>query len=389
MSSSPLWSLGLRPFYLFGALYGAVLIPLWILHLFGMFPLNSIFEGTVWHSHEVIFGFAVAILTGFLFTAVKNWTGQPTPTGWQLAGLAAIWLFGRILLVSGPSILASLIDLSYLPLMGLGIGIPIWKSRNRRNLIMLAVIFTLFLINLYSHARAWDIIPAGPELTFVTGLNLFALLITIVTGRVMPMFINNAVPDAGAGRIQLVDIGVILGMATFFVVEILRATILDLLETTTLSFAYTAFLILLTSLHLIRIASWKPHKTLHNPMLWIMPLSYFWLILSVAFRAMHQIWPQIDPIIATHLLGIGGMGGMMIAIMTRSALGHTGRAIEAGKFEITAFLLIQLAMITRIASIVFPGEFYTFFLHISAGSWALAFGLFTIRYWPILTRAKI
>ena len=115
----------------------------------------------------------MAILTGFLFTAVKNWTGHPTPTGWQLACLAGIWLLARILLFSGPSVLASLIDLAYLPLMGLGIGLPIWKSRNRRNYVILLVISALFVINLYTHAKAWDIITFGPEPTLITGLNLF------------------------------------------------------------------------------------------------------------------------------------------------------------------------------------------------------------------------
>ena len=204
----------------------------------------------------------------------------------------------------------------------------------------------------------------------------------------MPMFINNSVPDANAGRIQLVEVGVISGMIILFVIEALRAAFPDLLETAIFSNAYAAFLILLTSLHLIRIAKWNPHKTLHNPMLWIMPLSYFWLTASVAFRAIHQIWPQVDPIIATHLLGIGAMGGMMLAMMTRSALGHTGRAIEAGKIETACFVLIQFAVVSRIASIIVPGEFYTPLLHISATSWALAFGLFTICYWPIVTRAR-
>ena len=389
MFAAPFWSLGFRPFYLLGAIYGAILIPLWILHLFGAVPVQSILDGSIWHAHEVIFGFAVAILTGFLFTAVRNWTGHPTPKGWQLAGLAGIWLLARILLVSGPSILASLVDLAYLPLMGLGIGLPIWKSRNRRNYIILLAIIFLFLINLYTHAKAWDIITIGPEPTLITGLNLFALLITIVAGRVMPMFINNSAPGAGAGRIQLVEIGTVAGMAILFIVEVLRATFPGLLETAMLSYAYAAFLILLTSLHTIRIIKWNPHKTLHNPMLWIMPLSYFWLTASVAFRAMHQIWPQIDPIISTHLLGIGAMGGMMLAMMTRSALGHTGRAIKAGKIETTCFMLIQLAVIARITSILVPGEFYTPLLHTSATCWAFAFGLFVIRYWPIVARARV
>ena len=387
MFSTPLWSLGFRPFYLLGAIHGAILIPVWILHLFGVVSINSTFDGSIWHSHEVIFGFAVAVLTGFLFTAVKNWTGYPTPTGWQLAGLAGIWLLARILLISGPPLLASVIDLAYLPLMGLGIGQPIWKSRNRRNLIILVIIIALFLINLYAHARAWDIITFGPEPSLVTGLNLFALLITIIAGRVMPMFINNTIPGADARRIQLIEIGAITGMVILFAADLASAAFTDWQNNPLLSNTYATFLILLTSIHLIRFIKWNPHKTLHNPMLWIMPLSYFWLIASTAFRAIHLIWPQVDPIIAIHILGIGAMGGMMLAMMTRSALGHTERAIKAGKIETACFVLIQIAVITRIASIAVPTDFYTPLLHGSATAWALAFGLFAMRYRPILTLA--
>jgi len=389
MFTKPIWSLGFRPFYLLGAFFGAILIPLWLLHLTGSVSIDSTFSGSSWHAHEVIFGFAVAIMTGFLFTAVKTWTGHPTPTGAALAALAGIWLLARIMLISGPSVLASLVDLAYLPLMGLGIAIPIYKSRNKRNYIIVAIISVLFLINLYSHGKAWELIDFGPEPTFVTGLNLFALLITIVAGRVMPMFINNSVPGANAGRIPFVDKGAVIGMAILFVIETFRAAFSEIAETAAFSNTFALFLILLTGLHLIRIVKWNPHRTLHNPMVWIMPLSYFWLIISVALKAASLIWPEVDHIISTHILGIGAMGGMMLAMMTRSALGHTGHEIVAGKTETACFILIQIAVVARIASIFVPADLYMPMLQISAFGWASAFALFAIRYWPLVTNSRV
>ncbi len=389
MFEKPFWSLGFRPFYLGGAVFGAILIPLWLLHLTGNISINGPFSGSNWHAHEVIFGFATAILTGFLFTAVKNWTGHPTATNAALAALFLIWLLARILLIIGPPAAASLVDLAYLPLMALRIAIPIYKSRNRRNYLIVAIIGALFLINLYFHAKAWGIINFGPEPTLITGLNLFALLITIVAGRVMPMFINNSIPGANAGKIKWVETSVIAGMIILFLVETLHSTIPDLFDNGAISNAYMAFLIGLTLLHLVRLVKWNPHKTLANPMLWILPLSYFWLIASVAFRAINLYNTEIDAIISTHLLGIGAMGGMMLAMMTRSALGHTGRQIKAGVIETACFVLIQIAVIARISGIFISTEFYMTILQISAAGWAAAFGLFVLRYWPIVTGPRI
>ncbi len=385
---APVWSLGFRPFYWLGATYSAILLPLWILHLGGTISINGPMQGAVWHAHEIIFGFATAILTGFLFTAVRNWTGLPTPTGWKLAGLAAIWLLARILIFTGPSVLASLIDLAFLPLMALGIGVPIWKSGNRRNFIIVALVLVLFLFNLNFHTQAWELVDFGPDTTLVAGLNVFGLLITIVGGRVMPMFINNAVQGADAGRIKFVETGTVTGMAIVLIAEIIRASFPSSIETTVFENLYAGFLILLTILQFTRLVMWKPHKTLHNPMLWILPLSYFWLTTSLAFKAISLVWPQVDPIIATHLLGIGAIGGMMLGMMTRSALGHAGYAIKAGPVETACFLFIQLAVVMRIASMFVPPEIYMPTLLVASLAWSLAFGLFSIRYWKIVTRVR-
>ncbi len=385
---APVWSLGFRPFYLLGSIYAALLIPFWVLHLSGEVSLYGPFSGPGWHAHELVFGFAAAILTGFLFTAVRNWTGKPTPSGASLAGLAAIWLLARILMITGPSALASIVDLAFLPLMATGIIRPIWQSGNRRNFVVVALIAILYIANICAHAGAWEFIEYDPQLAISIGLNVFALFITIIAGRVMPMFINNAVPGAGAGRIKPIELGTVLGMVFVLIVETARTVFPDMMDNSAISSVYALLLLALTGLHLARLNRWRVFKSLHNPILWIMPLSYFWLAASVGFKALALLVTQIDPIIATHMLGVGAVGGMMIGMMTRSALGHTGRAVKAGPVETICFWLIQFAVIARVASIVAPPDYYLSLLTVAAFCWSTAFALFAIRYWPFVTRPR-
>jgi uncharacterized protein involved in response to NO len=353
-----------------------------------LIDINGPFTGTNWHAHEMIFGYAVAVLTGFLFTAVKNWTGILTPTNWKLAALAVIWLSARILLITGPSLLASLVDLAFLPLMALGIGIPIWKSGNKRNIVVVTLVAVLFLANTIFHANAWELIEVDMELAFITGLNIFALFITLIAGRVMPMFINNSVPGARAGRIKPVEMGAMLAMVLIVVIDLARGLVPGLEDSSWFPLAYALFLLVVASLHGARLFRWHSHKTLKNPILWIMPLSYFWLAVSVALKALHFIWPELELIVSIHALSMGAIGGMMIGMMTRSALGHTGRAIHARWIETSCYWLIQLAVVSRLASFFIPTDYYMSTLILAALFWSSAFGLFAISYGPMLARPR-
>ncbi len=385
---APFWSLGFRPFYLLGATFAALLVPLWILHLAGLVSINGPLEGSSWHAHEMIFGYAVAVLTGFLFTAVKNWTGIMTPTGWKLAGLAGLWLLARILMMTGPSLIATVVDLAFLPLMALGIALPIWKSGNRRNIVVVTLVMVLFLANCLFHADAWGLIDIDIEMAFITGLNIFGLFITLIAGRVMPMFINNSVPGAGAGRIRQVEMGAMIGMILIVIIDLLRNFFPALEESSLFGVAYALFLFAVTGMHLTRIIRWNSHKTLKNPILWIMPLSYLWLAVSVALKGMHFVWPEIDLVVSIHALSLGAIGGMMMGMMTRSALGHTGRAIHARWIETTCYWLIQIGVVLRIMSFFVSEDLYMTVLTLAALTWSSAFGLFAIAYWPILARPR-
>ncbi len=384
----PLWSLGFRPFYLLGATASSLLVILWLLHLQGVFNINGPFAGAVWHAHEMIFGYAAAVLTGFLFTAVKNWTGLMTPQGGRLALLSGLWLAARVLMITGPSALASIVDLAFLPLVAVSIAMPMWQSGNRRNLVLVVMIGLLFIANCLYHADAWGLVKTGGEAAFVVGLDIFALLITLIAGRVMPMFINNAIAGAGAGRIKQIELGCLVGMALILVIDVARAFFPAFEEAPGARFAYALLLFGLAGLHLTRLYRWRVHKTLHNAIVWIMPLSYFWLTASLVVKAIALIWPAVDPLIWVHLLVVGAIGGMMIGMMTRSALGHTGRPVRAGLVEILCFWLIQLALAARLASFAVPTDYYFAALSATTVFWSTGFGLFAVAYWPKLSRPR-
>jgi len=372
---SPLFALGFRPFYLVAAIFALVAIPLWV--------SGSPMHGLAWHSHEMIFGFAPAVIAGFLLTAVRNWTGRATPTGAPLAGLVAMWLAARVLIQTGPSIVAAAIDVLFLPALGIAVAIPIWRSRNKRNYKVLAVLAILTFANVVYHLASLNRIP--PEfarLSTMAALDVIAILIAIVGGRVVPAFIGNAVKGSNPRHnlgVEIVSVGALIVILAF-----------DVFAAWLPVSTSTWFLILVVAAvaQFIRLLLWQPLRALGNPLLWMLPAAYTWLPISLSLRAL-EIQSVVPPGAAIHAFTVGAIASMMIAMMTRSALGHTGRPLVAGAAEITAFILLQLSAIVRVlAAPVVPGA-YREAMAIAAVFWAGTFVAFLWRYFPILTRPRI
>ena len=160
-NSVTLFSLGFRPFYLLAAIFAVLSVPTWMLFFFGGVQAGGYLRGVAWHSHEMIFGFAPAVIAGFLLTAVRNWTGQPTPTGAPLLGLVLLWVLARLLMLTGPESLAVLIDILFLPALAIAVAVPIWRSRNVRNYKILAILVMLTLANVWYHLANVGILPSG------------------------------------------------------------------------------------------------------------------------------------------------------------------------------------------------------------------------------------
>lgn len=378
----PLLTLGFRPFYLAAALFAASALPLWLAIYVGAVHLDSYFVASHWHIHEMVFGFTSAVIAGFLLTAVRNWTGRPTPTGMGLAMLVGLWICGRVLVITGPTELAVFADLIFLPVLAVAIAIPIWRSRNVRNYKLLLVLVALTTGNVLFHLAKLNIVSVDWfQVSTTAGLDLITILMAIVGGRVIPVFTRNAIATAEPRTLKFVEVVAIASLVAVLLCGIIKVwfPIPDLVW---VSLYATAALS-----HTVRWILWQPHRTLGNALLWMLPIAYFWIPISLAFRLLSTL-SLVPPAAPIHGLTLGAIGGLMLAMMMRSALGHTGRALTAGRAEILAFVLVQLAAIVRVTGTLIESSFYRSTVLWSGALWTLAFVVFLFRYTPILMQAR-
>ena len=383
VTQRPWLALGFRPFYLVAAVFGASALPLWLVMYGGGVYLDAYFIGIRWHSHEMVFGFTSAVIAGFLLTAVRNWTGQPTPTGTGLAWLVFIWVCGRVLVLTGPSALAVSFDLAFLPLLAVVIAIPIWRSRNTRNYKLVLVLLALTLCNTLFHLANLGVLASEWfQISTTAALDLMTLLITVVGGRVIPVFTANANPAAKPVRLMTVEVAAVASLILVLVFGIFKPWF------AIPAWAWSALLAAAASAQAVRWLLWQPHRTSGNALLWMLPMAYVWIPISLGLRALsvQSIVPMAAPI---HALTLGAISGLMLAMMMRSALGHTGRPLEAWRPEIAAFLLVQLAAVVRVAGTVIGPEFHRHIVLISGVLWTLALVVFLLRYVPMLIQARI
>jgi uncharacterized protein involved in response to NO len=358
-----LLALGFRPFYLLAGLYAALSVPLAALQMTGWLPGANLF----WHAHEMLFGYAFAVIAGFLFTAVQNWTSRPTPAGAQLAAIAGLWIAARILAFNWPGA-AAIADALFAVAVAWGIGRPILASRNR-NWFFIPLMLGLGAASIGFHA--------APQLALSAGLDLVLFIIAVIAGRVVPGFTNNAVPGAGARRIQALETGAIGSVLLLLALDFAEAPL-----------AAALVAIAAAVLHAIRLALWAPLKTRGRPILWILHLSYAWIVVHLLLRGLAG-FGLVNAVLATHALTIGAIGGLTIGMMTRTARGHTARPLVAGAAETWSYLLVQAAAVVRVLLPIAVPAAYTASIIVAAALWGIAFAIFCVAYYPILTRPRL
>lgn len=377
-------ALGFRPFYLVAAAFAVVALPLWVASYRGLIPLGSYYPGVVWHTHEMLFGFVTAVMAGFLLTAVRVWTGRPTPSGVPLAALVVVWVLARVLIFTGPGWTAALTDVLFLPLLIAALVVPIWQSNNTRNFGIVGILGILLAGNLLFHLAHLGLMPAGfARIGMLLALNVIAVLMAIIAGRVIPAFMANAVPGSQPRRVLPVEVAALGLLVLVLVVDAVDAAypLSGLVRAGLFGAAAVA--------HLLRLFLWRPWYARNNPLLLMLPVAYAWIPVTLALRAVSAINPGVPETIAYHALTTGAMGGLMIAMMTRSSLGHTGRKLDAGPREITAFLLVLAAAVVRVFPPLLAVQAYPTRIVISALLWTAGFGVFLVTYWPILTRPRV
>jgi len=372
-----LWDLGFRPFYLLASIFAAISVPLWVCQYAGYLPAVYV-RTMVWHGHEMLFGYTLAVITGFLFTAVRNWTGQPTPTGGILAAFALLWVAGRVLVLTPFEMTAALVNAAFPVAVAVAIAIPMSRSGNRRNYFFVLLLLLLGAAALSLHLSYMGVF-AWPELASVqVGLDLVLFLIAVISGRVMPMFTNNGVPGTNASSKPLLE-KLALG-------SVLLLLAVDLLQAPAAAVAVVAALA--ACAHAARLALWRPWRVLQAPLVWILHAAYGWIVVYLLLRALAAINLVAEPL-AVHALTIGAIGGMTIGMMTRTARGHTGRILKADGFEVACFTLIQLAAVSRLVGGLLLPNFYMATVVVSSVCWSLAFAIYAVRYWPILSMSRV
>jgi uncharacterized protein involved in response to NO len=372
-----LWQLGFRPFYLLASAFASLSVLLWALQFSGLLGVTYL-AGPVWHAHEMLFGFALAVIVGFLFTAGRNWSGQPTPTGATLAVLAAWWVLGRVLVLTPFAWTAALVNVSFPLAAALGLAIPFVRAGNRRNYFFVGLLVLLACASAFVHLHQLGIVRAPASVGLQLGLDVVLFIVSVMAGRVVPMFTNNGVPGAAARRHPWVEKGS-LGL-------VLTLAVADAAGLPGMLMAAVAAVAAIS--HAVRWSLWQPWATRKVPLVCVLHLAYLWVPVHLALRAAAE-WGAVAPSLAIHALTVGAIGGLIIGMMTRTARGHTARPLRADRFDTASYVLVLLAGVVRVlVPLVIP----TLTMAAVIGSallWSAGFGLYACRYWTVLTRPRL
>ncbi|MEY8099511.1 NnrS family protein [Falsihalocynthiibacter sp. S25ZX9] len=380
------FSYGFRPFFLFGALWAALAMVLWILMLSGSLQLPTHLDPISWHAHEFLFGYLGAIIAGFLLTAVPNWTGRLPVVGWNLAGLFALWLAGRVALASAdlwPTGLAAIIDLSFPIVLGGVILREIIAGKNWRNLVVPALLSVFILANLLFHIEAARGEIAAQGYGLRVGISAVVLMISVIGGRVVPSFTRNWLVQRKATRLPVPP------MQRFDKATLLATVLALLLWVFAPAFALTGIALLIIGLlHFARLIRWQGAQTLAEPLLWVLHLAYAFLPLGALLEGFSILRPDLFPAIAAqHLWMAGAFGLMTLAMMTRATLGHTGQTLRAGLGTVAIFAFLIGSVIARLAAAFSSGAAMTLY-SLSGALWIGAFLGFALFYGAALMKPK-
>jgi len=378
-------SAGFRPFFLAAALWAALAVPLWLAAYTAGLVLPTRFAPSVWHAHEMIFGFAAASIAGFLLTAIPNWTGRLPLQGLPLAMLALLWVLGRIGVMISAEIgapIAAVADLCF-PLVFLAVVTrEILAGKNWRNLPMVSALSLLFVGNLLVHLDTLGLADTA-EFGNRIGIMTVLMLISLVGGRIIPSFTRNwlakfrpqieaPVPEGRFDLVAMAGTGVAL---TAWVIAPEAAVTFWVLAAAGIALA-------------LRLSRWRGLHTAREPLILILHFGYAWLAFGLLLLALDGIFEIVPTAAALHALTVGAIGTMTLAVMTRASLGHTGHPLTAGPVTKTAYVLVTSAAVLRVLSPL-VGEHAEATLWLAGVFWTGAFGLFAIFYGRILIRSRI
>jgi len=375
-----IFALGFRPFFLLAGWLAILLMAFWVPVFVGGVASDIYYAQIDWHSHEMIFGYTVAVIAGFLLTAVRNWTNTPTPSGLPLAGMGALWLIARILpilVAIFPRWLIAAADLAFLPTLVTGIAVPLLQNKEKQNLIFLPLLAVLWSADLLVHADVLGLAPNLARKGVFLGLDVIILVIVIMGGRVIPFFTERAL-SVVLKRWRIVEWLSPVSVVLFLLTELFVPD-----SVTSASLAALA-----ACANGARLAGWYTPRYWRVPLLWVLHLGYGWIVVGFYLKAGTALG-LVPPQFTIHAFTVGGIGVLTLGMMARVSLGHTGRPLKVGAAMTTAFVLINLAAVGRGLLPPFFPQFFSQLIVASGAFWIAAFTIFIIVYTPILIQPRV
>ncbi|MCU0256444.1 MAG: NnrS family protein [Vicinamibacterales bacterium] len=372
-------ALGFRPFFLLAGVSAVLLVGVWPAVWGGRLAASPYYGTIGWHSHEMLFGYTVAVVAGFLLTAVRNWTGLRTPDGPALAGLALLWLAPRVAaFLPVPHWLVALVDVAFLPALTAALYPALMGAKSPGNRFFLPLVGAMALANVLVHADLLGHLPGAALRGTALMVDLVLLLVLIVSGRVIAFFTERGIEGARPVSRRWVEVSGIVGVVMLAMIDLGgRPALLEAIV--------CAALAVVT---LVRLVGWHDPRVWRTPLLWVLHLAVLWLAVGFALRALGA-FGLAPPMVALHGLTVGAIGVLTLGMMSRVTLGHTGRMLQPPMTATIAFGVLNLAAIVRVLFPLVAPERYLTWVHASAGLWTLAFLLFLVAHGLMLWRPRV
>lgn len=379
----PVLRLGFRPFFLAAGVFAVLSMAIWMASY--VYAVEFTFSGispNLWHAHEMMFGYVMAVVAGFLLTAIKNWTGEEVLRGKPLAFLFMLWLVARVLPLTGfmgLEILAVL-DVAFLFFLGVACLRPVLKVKQFKQIGIISKIFLLMLCNVAFYLGIFGVLAEGVQWGLYSALYMIMALIFAMLRRVMPMFIKNGID----GDVELINRAWVDYSSLVLLVCLWISDVFTGYDVVTAVLA-----VLLTLVHTLRLAGWYTSKIWSKSLVWILVVAYASFILGFALKAL-SISSGISPFLSVHAYTVGGIGMLTIGMMSRVSLGHTGRNVfEPPAIAFWSFAVLLLGVVFRVVFPLFNMELYIYWVGISQVLWMISFAIFVYAYAPMLLSARI
>ena len=380
----PILRLGFRPFFLLASIFAIVAMIVWTASY--SFSVEFYFSGiapSLWHAHEMIFGYTMAVIAGFLLTAIKNWTGEEVLRGKPLALLFLLWLVARLLPLSGlmvPIEIIAVVDVAFLFFLSIVCLLPVLKVKQYKQAGIISKLFLLMICNIFFYLGVMGVLEEGMQWGLNSALYMIIALVLVMMRRVMPMFIKSGID----GEVHLKNRAWVDSASLILLLFLWVADVFTVYEQ-----FVAAVAVALTMLHIIRLSGWYTNKVWSKPLVWILVVAYAFIILGFALTAA-KVYFSISPFLAIHAFTVGGIGLVTIGMMSRVSLGHTGRNVfEPPAIIFWSLIAMTLAAVFRVVLPIFNMSLYGYWIGISQLLWMLAFVIFVFVYAPMLLTARV